>query len=464
MAQFGRRFRYGWGTNPQLAEHVTGRSANLDNLRRSIRNRRAVGFAVLALIVGIDIFATGFFGGSERALAMARTIVLPGLPSLEWNWVIGVATVAATLFAIYAWMRWGMDWLLLLVVAASLAVATFVMPIHEHGVEAEAHHHAQLDREAMPAKFAPGSQYHETMFDRAETPEFVHAGHEFLIVLVIFTALAKLRLFLSGYFNNDWFNRFIPDSVTFPARDVVQASAFLALADPGDASLRGGLSDWRVVQRARRINWWARLRRWNDPLEEDHAPTRAALALAGLLSEDQQQRLREEAAGRIAGVPDSEPSWIRPLDGMLAAIALKRMGETECVERWVHVFQTCLTLHGGRRSAALHRPSMMAIGTAPAWEQAAAAALAFREGWIGDEDWTALRGLCLGAAAGGDIRSEAIRLVAAGQLWAVLTGDEEALKLLRRRTFHQDNIASAIAVLSESTAGALQRSFRTNCT
>jgi len=49
-----------------------------------VRRRRQAGFSVVVLLLIIDVYATGVFGGSERALAIARTIVLPGLPFLAW--------------------------------------------------------------------------------------------------------------------------------------------------------------------------------------------------------------------------------------------------------------------------------------------------------------------------------------------------------------------------------------------
>jgi hypothetical protein len=74
-------------------------------------------------------------------------------------------------------------------------------------------------------------------------------------------------------------------------------------------------------------------------------------------------------------------------DGTLAALALERLGENDCVARWRWMFGTRFGLHHGRRPAAWHVPSMLSIGTARAWEQAAASALAHRAGWIDDEDW-----------------------------------------------------------------------------
>ena len=97
-----------------------------------IRLRRSLGMFAVALLLAIDVFATGFFGGNERTLAVVRTIVLPGLPFLEWNWLYGIAAIITALSAIGAWLRWGIDWLPALVMTLCVGIAAFVMPLHHH--------------------------------------------------------------------------------------------------------------------------------------------------------------------------------------------------------------------------------------------------------------------------------------------------------------------------------------------
>ena len=63
-----------------------------------IRLRRSVGLFAVALLLAIDVFATGLFGGGERTLAIVRSIVLPGLPFLEWSWLYGTAAIITALY------------------------------------------------------------------------------------------------------------------------------------------------------------------------------------------------------------------------------------------------------------------------------------------------------------------------------------------------------------------------------
>ncbi len=88
-----------------------------------IRLRRGIGFLGIALLLGIDVYATGLFGGSERALAVVRSIVLPGLPFLEWNLLYGAVAIVAALAAIGAWLRWASDWLPALVMSICVGIA-----------------------------------------------------------------------------------------------------------------------------------------------------------------------------------------------------------------------------------------------------------------------------------------------------------------------------------------------------
>ena len=50
---------------------------------RQTRLRRSIGICFVVALLCADIYATGQLGGSERTLAVVRSIVLPGLPFLE---------------------------------------------------------------------------------------------------------------------------------------------------------------------------------------------------------------------------------------------------------------------------------------------------------------------------------------------------------------------------------------------
>jgi hypothetical protein len=392
----------------------------------TVRRRRAAGFAFVGLLLGIDVFATGVLGGSERTLAIVRSIVLPGLPFLEWHAGLGVAAIASALAAIGAWLRWGVDWLVGLIMVVCLALAAFAMPFHH----------------------AP-----------APSHEIVTASHEFTVVLVLFALVARLRLLIGRWPGADWIRARLPEGLLFPAVDTARAAALAGLKGSSATEVARGLQDPRLQHRAASVNRWARFRTRGEVLDGAHAPLRAALSLCGLMSAASERRFRDESRAHIAGVPDSEPTWIRPLDGMLAALALQRLGEGGCVVRWRWIFSTRFALRHGRRPAALHVPSMLGIGTAQAWEHAAATALAHHAGWIDDDDWVHLRPRCLAAAASDRSDPDALRLVGAGRMWAELTRDAEALQILGRRTIAEDELARWLDELASEVGRELSGGY-----
>ncbi len=177
------------------------------------------------------------------------------------------------------------------------------------------------------------------------------------------------------------------------------------------------------------------------------------MALAGMFDATQLARFRTDARAQHAGVPPSEPTWIRPLDGMLAALALQLLGEADCVERWRSTFASRFTLSHGRRAAALHAPTMLSIGTAALWEHAAATALGRHAGWLDDEDWKHLRRHCLGRAASGARDQQTLRLIAAGKLWATMVNDVEAVEILNRRSVNGDALALTLETIANNVQG-----------
>ena len=393
------------------------------DLQARVRTRRLIAFALLGLLLCLDLLATGLLGGGERVLAVVRTLVLPGLPFLEWQPWIGITCITAALMSVGAWLRWGMDWLLMLVAVVCLLMAIFVMPLHHE---------------------PPGAHGHLT-----------RAAHEFTIVLVVFALLAQLRLLIARLPGGDWLRARMPESWSFPAVDIARASAIEVLGGQDRDEVTRQLQDDRLFERARRINTLARFRRHGDPLTGAHAPLRAALLLCGELGEDRTSKLMDESQFSLTGVPDSEPTWIRPLDGMLAAIALDRLGEVTAATRWQWIWATRFSLRHGRRPSALHRPSMLSIGTASTWEHATASALAYQMGWFNAEDWHHLRPRCLAAAASTRSDPATQRTVAAGRLWARLTGDSEAIEILERRTRCDDPIAEALRHMTDSNTTPL---------
>lgn len=391
--------------------------------------RRAIGFTCVGTLLVIDVAATGLLGGGERFLAIVRSLVLPGLPFLEWHWPLGLATMGIAIAAIGAWLRWGMDWLLVLVVATGVGVAAFVMPLH-HGGE-PTHHHDHQHTHAATDQADHGSKV-----------PILEASHEFTIVLVVFALFARVRLLFSRLPGAGWVRERLPEGLSLPAVDIARAQALGLLAGMDvDATT---LNQPALRMRAARVNAWSRFRRTEDVLGGAHAPLRAALALGGQLTGAEWSSLDTEIRGRLAGVPDSEPTWVRPLDAMLIACMLETRGNGALAARWRDCFHRQFGLRHGRRPAVLHSPSMLALGTAATWEHATVAALARSLGWIGDEDWQHLRARCLGTAASGSGDAHALRLVAAGKWLAAQNDDREALEILGRRSLQKDPIAAAL--------------------
>ncbi len=276
------------------------------------------------------------------------------------------------------------------------------------------------------------------------------ASHEFTIVLVVFALLARLRLLFDRLPGAAWIKRQLPQGLFFPAVDIARTAAIALIAGSDRHAASNALLDPRLRARVSRINRWARFRFRGDPYRRAHAPLRAALCLAQLLDRAQLSEFRTDATSQLAGVPESEPTWVRPLDGMLTAFALQSLGETESVERWRLTLLTRFTLSHGRRPAALHTPTMLSIGTATLWEHAATTALGRLAGWLDDADWQHLRGPCLGKAASGAKDQQTLRLVAADKLWSALTNDVEAIEILQRRNVGADSLARALENLANS--------------
>ena len=65
-------------------------------------------------------------------------------------------------------------------------------------------------------------------------------------------------------------------------------------------------------------------------------------------------------------------------------------------------------------------------------------------GWIGDDDWPALRARALGASARGTEHPHDERLIAAARIWLVFVDDPRAAPLLARPTVQHDPLAVAL--------------------
>jgi hypothetical protein len=364
--------------------------------------------AVAALPLGLWLL------GGHAGVHAARSMLVPGAGLAEAAPALAVSFVALAVVATVAWLRWGTDWALVLVVAA-----------------------------AMAASAAWGSTDHGP--DVAQ-----RAAHEFPLVIVIAGAVGWVRATLGGVPGFGWLaGRRVDDAHVATLDELApvdrcRAVAIAALAGDVTDEHRAAVAAPDVARRAARIGLVARLRRGGDPFRVDHAPARAALALTGGLDAAAAERFVADANRSPLGVPASEPTWVRTLDGTLAARALEQLGDDRAPRRWAAALDGPLALRRGHRPAWWWTPLGVAAGRSLDWEHAAATALAHERGWIDDGDWTHLRRRVLGAAARGSSRRDDERLIAAGRVWLALVDDPAADRIVARPTIRHDPLAVAL--------------------
>ena len=366
----------------------------------------------VALVVGLG----------HRGAHMMRSMVVPGAGLVGSNNLLAAACLLAALGATVAWVRWGIDWLLAAVVIGAVVASGLVSDAHDAVTTSM----ASIDAVARP----------------------VVAAHEFPLVLLAAGLISWLRTVagrIPGLSHLARRRGRTSEGLASVDRmrpvDRSRTAAVVALA--GDAELAGVMATDRAIeQRARRVGMWARFRFGGDAFRTDHAPARAALTLAGSWDGRLTSRFVADAERTTLGVPCSEPTWVRPLDGTLAAIALHRCGGS--VDRWVKSLRGEFGLRRGHRAAWYWTPLGWPAGSAPAWEHAASTALARAMGWIGDDDWPALRARALGASARGTEHPHDERLIAAARIWLVFVDDPRAVPLLARPTVQHDPLAVAL--------------------
>ena len=396
-----------------------------------LRMRRAVVFgATLALPVAL------VWGLDHRGVHMVRSLVLPGAGLVGGHTGIAVVCFVTAVAATVAWVRWGLDWVLAGVVAVSVVASGVLSPAHEHAAVA-----------AVAA-------------DAADAVRPVLAAHEFPLVVLVVGAISWVRMTLGRIPGLAWLgrrrNRTMQGLIDVGRLGAVERSrtaAVLALTgDPAHLALAHSVAtDPALVARAGRVGLAARWRSGGDPLRVDHAPTRAALALTGALDDGALARFVADAERAPLGAPCSEPTWVRPLDAVLAAIAVQRAGGS--TERFRTALHAELGLRRGHRPVWWWTPLGIGAGAMPAWEHAACSALARWMGWIDDRDWDELQRRALGASARGTGHPHDERLVAAARIWMVFVDDEPTRRLLERPTIAHDPLAVALAHLAHSVSG-----------
>lgn len=373
------------------------------------RGRRGL-FALAVAAVPLALWVLGGHAGVHAA----RSMLVPGAGLVEAEPALAAAFALLAVAATVGWLRWGTDWVLVLVVVA-----------------------------AMGSSAAWGSSTHGMGATQ-------RAAHEFPLVVLIAAGLGWARATLGGVPGFGWLagRRVDDDHVTaladLPVVDRCRAVAIAALAGDVTDEHRAAISAEDVERRARTVGIAARLRTGGDPFRADHAHARAALSLTGRLDAAAAQRFVADAGRSPVGVPASEPTWVRTLDGTLAARALKHAGADDVARRWAQTMQGPLALRRGHRPSWWWTPLGVAAGRCLDWEHAAATALAHEQGWIDDGDWPHLRRRVLGAAARGSRRRDDERLIAAGRVWLALVDDPGAGRIVARPTVRHDPLAVAL--------------------
>ncbi len=396
---------------------------------RRLRRRRRRTFAVL---LAADISIVALIRTSHRGTHIAESVIFPGAGLFENYRLLSVGFALAVVAATVAWMSWGADWLVGAVWVAAL-VATVLL--------------AQRGQPVVRGVAQP-----------------LRGSHEFPLVMAVIAAVAWTKSVLARLPGVRQFRRARQrrrDELGRSAASVVdtcRAASIAALAiSAGAAGVdvtghRLAITDARVQRRARRVGAIARWRFTGDPLRADQAHIRTALWLWGELSDDQAAGFVAEAGRRLAGVPASEAGWVRPVDAVLAAVALDEHGVQ--TPRWPAMLHDRWSLRNGHRPAWCYEPLGLVAGACPPWEHATLGALCRTRGWVGDADWAAVRRTVLGGAARHDGDAHDERLVAAGRLWLAYVDDEQARQVIGRRSVGTDRIAVALSQLARAVAAA----------
>ncbi len=366
----------------------------------------------------------------HRGTHVALNLAIPGAGLFGVDTVGAIAFVVLTVAGIAAWMRWGLDWPLLVLLVTAMAVSA--VAVHDDPTHLGA---------------VTGS------------PTVQRGAHQFLLVALVVAGLSRLGRVV----------RRLPGVAALHRRRAARADGLATLDHLGVVercravsivSLAHTSTDDRqriavavtaadVTRRTRSIGIAARGRLRGDPLRADHAHSRTALALTGQLDRSRRERFVHEAETAIAGVPCSEPGWERPLDASLAAATLQQLGRPDPARPLRGLYAEHLRLRRGHRPAGWWTPLGIPVGPCPTWEHAAATGIARALGAVDDDDWPALRTRALGAAARGSRDPHDERLIAAARLWLALVDDPPAAAIIARPSVCHDPLAVALDRLAD---------------
>jgi hypothetical protein len=394
-------------------------------------------WVALGIAAAVSIAVPLAFG--HRGTHMALNLLLPGagLFGVDTAWAVVFVVVTVAAFAV--WMRWGMDWAVVVVLIAAMAISGAM--VHDH-------------------RAAVGT-----------APPLQRSAHEFPLVLLVVGALSRLGSVL----------RRLPPVAAIQRRRLAKhdgwtSLAFLGVVDRCRAISVGALAGMAageegavaaaavrradVARRARRVGLAARGRLGGDPFRADHAHARTALVLTGQADRGARDRFVADAERTAAGVPCSEPGWVRAIDASLAAAALHRLGRPDAARNLRALCAGELRLRRGHRPASWWTILGVRVGPSQAWEHAAATAIARALHAVGDDDWHALRSRALGAAARGTRDPLDERLIAAARMWLAFVADDVAAPIIARPTVRHDPLAIALDRLAtrlRADSGALSR-------
>jgi len=380
---------------------------------RRLRLRKALVLLISVLVPFLLVRV-----GGHRGVHMARNLLFPGMGVVDHQpglaALFGLAAIAATVL----WVRWGAGWLLIVVLVATTAVSGL-----------------------FPSGPAGGP---------ASVEKFSSA-HEFPLVILVMGAVLwgrsivgrvpGVRLLTVGRHRR---REGLRELGSLGPVERCQAVAILALAGAGTADLAAAIGSVDVYRRARWIGAVARLRFRGDPFRRDHAHARSARLLTGVPAGADAEGFNSDASRTTLGVPCSEPTWIRPLDATLAAVALERAGMPNSARAWEAALNGPFGLRRGHRPAWWWTPLDIGTGASPAWEHAAFTWIARACGWVDNGDWPVLRARAMGAAARGVPNRNDERLVAAGRVWLAFVDDPEAERIVRRPGIRRDPLACAL--------------------